>query len=548
MHTSSDEILRGPQPVRTCLYAPEDRTTQKVLERNASEWSEKVALREGDRLITHAELAAEADRRGSAFNLIGIGWQERFLIMMDNHLEHVLTWLGAAYHGRIQVQVNTAYKGTVLAHVINNAATDTMVLEDAYCERLAAIAEEVPELRRVIVRGGSGEALPDGRFEILRFEDVLSGGPGGGPEQTVEPWDIYGILYTSGTTGLSKGVVVPHGQPYSYTSPDYFRLADSDDIVLVTLSQFHIGGQWAGVMAALFVGGTAVIVNGFSVSRFWEDVRRFDITHTTTVSTMADFLYRQPPREDDADTTLRKVLMAPIIKEAEDFKRRFGVELVVGLGQTEASCPIIGPYGTTIPGSSGWVRPDFEVRVVDEHDMEVPRGAVGEMVVRPKEPWSVMLEYHRALDATREKWRNLWLHTGDLVRQDETDQFFFVDRNNDAIRRRGENVSSFEVETETRGHPDVMEVAVIGVPSENYESDIKACVRLVPEASVTHEELLAFLKQRLPYFMVPRYLEFVPEFAKTATQRISKANLREAGVTPETWDARAHGLEATRRD
>ncbi|HEX4466715.1 MAG TPA: AMP-binding protein [Solirubrobacteraceae bacterium] len=543
---SIEPPIHGPQPVREPLYAPADRTIGKVLERNARECQTKTALREGDHLISHAELLGEADRRGSALIQLGIGWQERFLLMMDNHLDHVLTWLGATYHGRVQVQVNTAYRGGVLSHVINNAAAETIVIEDGYCERLAAIADEIPQLRRVIVRGGDGAALPPGRFEVLRFEESLTDGPGGGPEQQVEPWDIYGILYTSGTTGLSKGVVIPHGQPYSYTSPDYFRLADSDDVVLVVLSQFHIGGQWAGVMAALYVGATAVVVPGFSVSRFWEDVRRFSITHTTTVSTMADFLYRQPPRPDDADTTLRKVLMAPIIREIEDFKERFGVEAVVGLGQTEASCPIVGPYGTTVPGGSGWARPDFEVIVVDEHDVEVAAGDSGEMVVRPREPWSVMLEYHGRPDATREKWRNLWLHTGDLVRQDEDGQFFFVDRNNDAIRRRGENVSSYEVEAETRGHADVLEVAVIGVPSENYESEIKACVRLVPGATVTHEQLLAFLKERLPYFMVPRFIEFVEEFAKTATQRISKTALREQGVNDATWDARAHGLEATR--
>ena len=547
MSAAASTVIHGPQPPREPLYAPEDRTITKVLERNAREWGEKTALREEDQLISHAELLGEADRRGSAVAALGIGWQERFLLMLDNHLDHVLTWLGATHYGRVQVQVNTAYRGSLLAHVVNNADTDTIVIEDGYCDRLAAIADETPKLRRVIVRGGEGAALPPGRFEVLRFEDVLASGPGGGPEQAVQPWDVYGILYTSGTTGLSKGVVIPHGQPYSYTSPDYFRLADTDDVVLVTLSQFHIGGQWAGVMAALYVGGTAVIVNGFSVSRFWEDVRRFSITHTTTVSTMADFLYRQPPRDDDAETTLRKVLMAPIIKEAEDFKQRFGVELVVGLGQTEASCPIVGPYGTTVPGGSGWARPDFKVLVVDEHDMEVPRGQAGEMVVRPLEPWSVMLEYHDQLEATRDKWRNLWLHTGDMVRIGEDGQYYFVDRNNDAIRRRGENVSSFEVEAEARSHPDVMEAAVIGVPSENYESEIKACVRLVPDATVTHEQLLAHLKERLPYFMVPRYIEFVDEFVKTSTQRISKNSLREAGVTEATWDAREHGLEATRR-
>jgi carnitine-CoA ligase len=542
------DSARGPQAVRTPIFAPAERTVDRVLDRNAERYPDKVALRQEDETLTHAELRAAADRRGSAVAALGIGWQERVLLMMDNHLDHVLTWLGATYHGRVQVQVNTAYRGRVLAHVVNNAGCDTIVLEEAYCARLAEIADEVPQLKRLVVRGGEGAGLPAGRFEVLRFEDVLLDGPGGGAEQQVEPWDVYGILYTSGTTGLSKGVVIPHGQPYSYTAPDYFRLAAHEDVVLVTLAQFHIGGQWAGVLAALFVGGTAVIVNGFSTSRFWEDVRRFGATHTCTVSTMADFLFRQPERPDDADNPLRKVLMAPIIAEAAEFERRFGVQLCVGLGQTEASCPIVGPYGTATPGGSGWARPDFDVRVVDEHDLDVAPGEAGEMVVRPREPWSVMLEYNGNLEATREKWRNLWLHTGDMVRQDEEGQFFFVDRNNDAIRRRGENISSYEVEVETRAHPDVLEVAAIGVPSENYESEVMVFVKLVDGASAEPAELQGFLKQRLPYFMVPRFVQVVDEFEKTITQRINKAVLREAGVGPETWDAREFGLEATRHD
>jgi crotonobetaine/carnitine-CoA ligase len=291
-----------------------------------------------------------------------------------------------------------------------------------------------------------------------------------------------------------------------------------------------------------------VLVERFSVSRFWEDVRRYGATQTTIVSTMADFLYRQPERDDDADTPLRKVLMAPVIKEADDFKRRFGVEIAVGLGQTEASCPIVAPYGRSRPGGSGWCRPDFEIRIVDEHDLEVAQGETGELLVRAREPWSTMLRYNRMPEATVEKFRNLWLHTGDLVRQADDGHVFFVDRGGDRIRRRGENVSSFEVESEIRRHPAVEDAAVVAVPSDHTEDDIKACVRLAEKDGVGERELYGFLAERLPYFMVPRYIELVDEFEKTPTQRIVKSVLRDAGVTPRTWDAAAHGLQAGRDD
>src|SRR5258706_1724226 len=229
--------------------------------------------------------------------------------------------------------------------------------------------------------------------------------------------------------------------------------------------------------------------------------------------------------------------MAPVIKEADDFKRRFGVEIAVGLGQTEASCPIVAPYGRSRPGGSGWCRPDYEIRVVDEHDAEVAPGETGELLVRSREPWSTMLRYNQMPEATVEKFRNLWLHTGDLVRQADGGHVYFVDRGGDRIRRRGENVSSFEVESEIRRHPAVLEAAVVAVPRHHTADDMQACVRLTGEHDVAERELYEFLAERLPYFMVPRYIELVDDFEKTPTQRIVKSILREAGVTSGTWDA-----------
>jgi carnitine-CoA ligase len=530
-----------------------DRTIPRLLDGGASRWPDRPALRDAECTLTYAQLAAEADRRGSAVKALGISWQEPILFMLDNHLDHVLSWLGATYYGRIQAQVNTAYRGGVLENVVNNSGAATIVIEEEYLHRLAAIATELPALRTVVVRRGrqSGRpadpALPGG-VTTLEFDDVMLAGPGGDREEEVEPWHRYGIMYTSGTTGPSKGVVQPHGLPFSYVSPRHWPLCEDDDVVLVALPQFHIAGQWTGVLAPLMVGASAALVPRFSATGFWDDVARFGVTQTTLIAAMAAFLMAQPELPGEADSTLTKVLLAPIPANADYFMRRFGVQLTCGLGQTEASAPIVAPYGTTSPRACGWPRDDFEIRVVDENDVAVAPGEVGEMVVRALDPWAAMIEYNKAPEATVRKWRNLWLHTGDMIRQDETGQVIFVDRSTDVIRRRGENISSVEVEAEILRQPSVRLAAVVGVDSADNEQEVKACV--VPEVDqrLPEAELHAMLCDRLPYFMVPRYIEYYDELPQTPTHRVQKHELRQDGVTARTWDSRAHGVEASRAD
>jgi crotonobetaine/carnitine-CoA ligase len=537
----------GVMPAAPAVPLPE-RTIRHLVDRGAARWAERPALRHGDTVLSYGALREGVRAHGTAFRSLGIGWQQPVLMMMDNHLDHVLCWLGATYTGRVQVQVNTAYRGSLLERVLQQSGADTIVIEDRYCERLAAVADAVPALRRVVVRGGNGAAVVGDRFEVLGFGEAFRGDGDPEPEELVAPWHVYGVMYTSGTTGPSKGVVLPHALPFAYVSPETVALVDADDVVLVPFPQFHISGQWTGVLAPLLVGGCAVLVERFSASGFWDDVRRYGITQATLLSAMVPFLMGQPERPDDAGTTLRKVVMAPVIAEAAAFERRFGLSIASCYGQTEACLPIVSWYGSARPGACGWVRPEFEVRLVDEHDREVAPGQVGELVVRAAEPYMSMIEYLGAPEATVAKWRNLWLHTGDMHRQDDSGLFYFVDRSNDVLRRRGENVSSLEVEAEIQRIPQVQMVAVVGVDSPDLEQEIKACLVLEPGVTVTPAELHAQLRARLPYFMVPRYLEFHDDLPRTPTQRIQKSSLRAAGVTKATWDARAHGLEARHTD
>jgi len=537
----------GVVPVAPAVPLAE-RSIRHLVDRGAASWAERPALRQGDTILSYRALRDAVRSHGAAFAALRIGWQEPVLFMLDNHLDHVLSWLGATYAGRVQVQVNTAYRGSLLARVLQQSGAGVIVVEDRYCERIAAVAGEVPGLRRVVVRGGNGAALASQKLEVLTFADAFSGVGDHEPEEPVAPWHRYGVMYTSGTTGPSKGVVLPHALPFAYVSPETVALVDADDVVLVPFPQFHISGQWTGVLAPLMVGGCAVLVERFSASGFWDDVRRYGITQTTLLSAMVPFLMGQPEQPGDAGTTLRKIVMAPVIAEAAAFERRFGLAIASCYGQTEACLPIVSWYGHARPGACGWVRPEFEVRLVDEHDADVAPGQVGELLVRAAEPYMSMVEYLGAPDATVAKWRNLWLHTGDMHRQDPSGLFYFVDRSNDVIRRRGENVSSLEVEAEIQRVPQVQMVAVVGVDSPDLEQEIKACLVLEPGAVVTPAELHAEFRARLPYFMVPRYLEFHDDLPRTPTQRIQKSSLRAAGVTQATWDARAHGVEARHTD
>jgi crotonobetaine/carnitine-CoA ligase len=517
------------------------RTVDAVLDAALAAHPDKLALREPGRELTYAQAVEQALAVGGGFDM---PQGDAVLLMLDNHLDFVLTWLGLALSGRVEVPVNTAYKGRMLAHVVNDSGAAAIVVEEAYCERLAAVAGELDRLRTVVVRGGDGAALRGVGLRVLPFGELLTGPPA--DRRPAAPSDTLAIMYTSGTTGASKGVIVPQAHAYGYCSPAAYGAAGHDDASLVTLPLFHIGGQWAGVYNALIAGGTAVVVPRFSAGAFWDDAHRYGCTYALLLGAMADFLYRRPPAPEDADVTMRRVLMVPVIAEVDEFAARFGVEVATAYGLTEGSTPLCAPFGRARPKACGWPRDGFEVRLVDDADLEVPRGQVGELVLRARDAWSLMAGYVGRPEATMEAWRNLWLHTGDAMYEDEDGQLVFVDRKNDAIRRRGENVSSFEVEAAILEHPAVAQAAVVAVGSAHTEDEIKAVVVPAQGAALDPADLVRFLVDRLPYFMVPRYVEFAGDLPRTPTEKVRKQVLRDAGLTAETWDREAAGIVVTR--
>jgi crotonobetaine/carnitine-CoA ligase len=465
--------------------------------------------------------------------------------MLPNSFEAFHAWLGLAWLGATEVPANTMYRGQMLRYLIENSTATALVISERFVPQLVDVASELPQLETVVV--------PD-------TDDVPAGLPGrvvtrtelfaeaAATDDLVGPdyWDVAAIIYTSGTTGPSKGVLMPWGTLWSFvtTAPDDF-VAPGEGFYAM-YPAFHVSGKAMLYQAAKF-RARMVIREQFSIQHFWDDVRQFGITGAGLVGPMAPFLLLQPEQPDDADSPLRHVMMGPLVPQVDEFKARFGVEVGTGYGMTEIGAPFASDgydlADNTSCGKlrSGWA--GYEVQIVDGHDHPLGPGEVGELVVRTREPWVINRGYYGMPEATAAAWRNGWFHTGDGFRYDEDGNYYFVDRMKDAIRRRGENISSFEVEALVSQHPDVLESAAVAVPSEYLEDELKICVVLRDGATVTHDELITFLVPRMPKFMVPRYVEFVDELPKTeATMRTQKVKLRERALNERTWDREVAGI------
>jgi crotonobetaine/carnitine-CoA ligase len=518
-----------------------ERTIPAVVDRQvAARPGHPALVDEEGRSMTYAELRHQARRVAGGLADLGVERQGSVLLMLDSTIDHVVVWLAAAGAAMIEVPINTAYKGDMLRHVIEQADASLLIIEAAYADRLHAIGDAAPALKRVVIRGSTAASLP-ARFEYIAFETLADGEPTAFDPPQV--WDIAATLFTSGTEGVSKGVRCPHGHALAMAT--YPPLLSADEVMLVTLPLFHAAGLWAGVLNTLRVGGTAVMAGQFSASRFWDQVRRYGCTTSVLLGAMADFIWRQPPSPDDRNHTMRQAVVIPAPPNAPALLERFGFEVTSAYGLTEAGTTMVSAPGQTKPLGLGEPRPHIEVRLVDEHDIDVAPGQVGEIVMRSSEPWSIMHGYHGMAEETARATRNLWLHSGDAGYQDETGQYFFVDRRKDALRRRGENVSSFEVERHVVACDGVVAAAVVAVPSAHSEDDLKAFVVLAAGAEFRPEAMLADLVERMPYFMVPRYYEVIDDLPMTQTLKVQKHRLRHLG-NDRAWDCEAAGFRITR--
>jgi crotonobetaine/carnitine-CoA ligase len=543
----------------TSRHVPDDWHLARALERRAEQDPNRDFVRVVDGPIaTYGEVHERVMQFAGGLRSIGVMAGDKVVLMAGNTVEFVVGYFAIVRLGAIAVPMNLAYKGRFLEHIVNNSDARFVVAETAYVDALAASWSAMPGLERLVCLGDfpTTANLSPVTGPMHSLAELSQGSPANlETSRTVR--ETCALMYTSGTTGLSKGVLQPHGQVLLMAKifTEHFRLG-RDDVIYTTLPLFHINALGLHMAGAMHLGIPMVVDDRFHATRWLDTIRRYGATTTNLLGVMGEFVLKQPIRDDDADNPLRVVNCVPIAPGMTPvFEERFGARFIELYGTTEVTVTIFSPFVEgNRDGAAGKVIDEwFEAKIVDpETDVEVPDGDVGEMVFRPRVPWCFMQGYYNNDAATVNAWRNFWFHTGDAGKRDEDGYFYFVDRMRDCLRRRGENISSFEVESVLAEHAAVREVAVIGVDSgiPGGEQEVMACVVLAGQPSTAAlaklpVELTAHCVANMPRFAVPRYLRFVASLPKTPTEKVQKQKLRDAGVTDDTWDIQDLEASAT---
>ncbi len=544
-------------------YSREDPTTwilAEVLKKRAAEHPDRDFLKFADNpWVSYGEINARSNRIANSLLARGVKKGESVSVMLPNCEEFLPVWFGILKAGAVMSSINTAYKGDFLSWTINLVEAKKLIISDVYLDRLDFITKELPLLEHVIVMRTSA---PEGPDPSLKWEplDALMESSDAEPDVEYSWVDDARIMFTSGTTGRSKGVIKQNAADYfsargllEVVSKTSGRSIDelADDTFFSCLPLFHSNAQVLSGYPALVAGGRVAYTERFSSSRFWQQVIDAEATIFNSIGAVSYFIWNIPESDLDTQHKVHTVFAAPAPKDIYfDFQKRFGVKFIEGYGLTETGmATYMDPTQDPVPGSIGVANPGYEVTVVEPGtDRPLPPDSPGEIVVDMKIPNIVMRSYYGMPEKTAEDFRNLKLHTGDLGRMDENGYIYFMDRVKDYIRRRGENVSSMEVEKQTMDHLGIKEAAAIGVKAgEGASSEDEIMIVCIPDGDAPDPvELTHFLAERMPYFMVPRYIRFVDSLPKTPTERVQKVKLRDEGITADTWDREVAGVKVKR--
>ena len=537
-------------------YTLEERTIGRILAEKAERIPDKTFLLWQGRSYSYGELEAMTNRYANGLKAHGIGHGDHVAVMLPNCPEfYWVTW-GLGKLGAVAVPINTAAKGEMLRYFIDQSDATCVIVDDEWADRVASIAARLPKVKRYFRRGdrpaaaafGGGSAeVPIADFAALESDDATRP-----PLDAVAHDDTQLIMYTSGTTGPSKGVMCPHSQGHAVgraVTLDYgYR---PDDVLYTCLPLFHANAIWFSSYAALWADAAVALAPRFSATRFWDEIRATGATQFNALGAMTNIIWKLPPGPHERDHALRLCMAVPVPKEIYgEIQQRYGVRLTSTFAMSEnfAVTTFKPDDSPEKAGSAGAPRGACELRIVDDDGRDLPAGEVGEIWVLPLQAGSMMKGYYNMPVETAHAFVDGWFRTGDRGYLDADGYLYFVDRKKEAIRRRGENISAYEVELILAQHPAILEVAAIPVLSEMSEDDVMVYVVVRPGETLTHAEVVHFAAENMSYFMVPRFVEFVDGLPKTATEKLEKYKLKADAEARRAalWDREREGLTLVR--
>ncbi|WP_315766416.1 MULTISPECIES: ATP-dependent acyl-CoA ligase [unclassified Bradyrhizobium] len=520
-------------------FPPSDRILSTILTRQAERYGERTLLVAGEARWTYAQTVAIAAASAQTLIDAGVKRGDRVALMCSNRPEFLQVYLGCAWLGAVAVPINTALRGFQLSHIFRNSRPALLVIEAPFLPAMETVEADAEVPLRTWTIGGAVET----KMSSVPLPTLGAGASAA----AVRPGDTVAILYTSGTTGPAKGVCCPQAQLFWWGIYSARALGIREgDVLFTTLPLFHTNALNA-FYQALLNGCTYVLEPKFSASGFWAAARRHDATVGYLLGAMASMLLAQPGTEHDTKHRLRVALGGGVPPQIHrPFLERFGVPLVDGYGSTETNFAFAGMIPSDRPGTMGYLADGIDAQIVDENDSALPDGQAGELVLRAREPFAFATGYFGMPEKTVEAWRNLWFHSGDRVIRDPDEHYRFIDRMKDSIRRRGENVSSWEVEQTIQSHPAVASCAIYPLPSELGEDEVAAAILLEPGQSLQPVDIIRHCEGKLAYFAIPRYVRIVSQMPLTENGKIKKRVLRDAGITTDIWDREAAGIRVRR--
>ena len=490
-------------------------------------------LYEDDR-ITFADFDGAACRAANGLVRQGAKPGDGIAVLMGNCPEYLYLFYGMPRAGFYSIPVNVSLKGEGLKFILSHSEAKFLIIDDTLYPNYAGLESPVGAIERIFVRRTSDQPLPEGTQDLSALFDASSENP----NHTIDPQAISYLMYTSGTTGLPKGVVNRIG---AANMNGLMMLAGllykPDDVLFTALPLFHANALILTAGLAMAAGLSFGLEKRFSASRFWDSIRHFSATSFNALGAMVPILMKQPQKPDDADNPVRMVFTAACPANLwQPFEKRFNVKIWEGYGAVDGGGVMSFNFGDAPVGSIGKIISGQEYKLVDSDGREVPAGAVGELITRVKDKKSGGVEYFKNPEASQKKVRGEWVYSGDYFYADKESNLYFMDRKSDCMRRRGENISSWEVENIVEKHPDVAESAAFGVPSELGEDDVMIWVKPQPSAKIDLRNLIRHCADNMAYFMVPRYVDIVDEIPRTETLRAIKKPMKQRGVTARTWD------------